>query len=34
MGDGAQALIFDVRNNLGGTVKSVTKILDKLLPSG
>ncbi len=31
---GAKALVFDVRNNPGGTVTSVSKILDKLLPAG
>ncbi len=31
---GAQALIFDMRNNGGGTLTSVTKMLDKLLPEG
>lgn len=29
-----QALIFDVRNNPGGTIDSVTTILDRLLPEG
>lgn len=32
IGQGAQALVFDVRNNGGGTLSSVTKMLDKLLP--
>lgn len=32
--DGAQALIFDLRGNPGGTITSVTKILDRLLPQG
>lgn len=32
--DGARALIFDLRNNAGGTVESVCKILNMLLPSG
>lgn len=32
--EGAQALIFDVRNNSGGTLDSVVKMLDKLLPAG
>ncbi len=32
--DGAQALIFDLRNNSGGTVDSVCKTLNMLLPSG
>lgn len=32
--DGAKALIFDLRNNPGGTVESVCKILNMLLPSG
>lgn len=31
---GAKALIFDVRSNGGGTLDSVTKMLDKLLPEG
>ncbi len=31
---GAGAIIFDVRNNPGGTITSVTKILDRLLPEG
>ncbi|MDY4190850.1 MAG: S41 family peptidase [Oscillospiraceae bacterium] len=31
---GATALIFDVRNNVGGTLTSVTAMLDKLLPQG
>ena len=34
IGQGAQALIFDMRNNGGGTLTSVTKMLDKLLPKG
>lgn len=34
MNDGAQALVFDVRGNPGGTIESVGKILDKLLPEG
>ncbi|MEA5137076.1 MAG: S41 family peptidase [Candidatus Fimivivens sp.] len=34
MEDGAQALVFDVRGNPGGTIESVGKILDKLLPEG
>lgn len=34
MSDGAKALIFDVRNNLGGTMSSVTDMLDLLLPEG
>ncbi len=34
IGQGAQALIFDMRNNGGGTLTSVTKMLDKLLPEG
>ncbi len=33
-GSGAQALVFDVRGNPGGTIESVGKILDKLLPEG
>lgn len=32
--NGAQALVFDVRANPGGTIESVGKILDKLLPEG
>lgn len=32
--DGANALIFDVRNNVGGTDEAVTKILDYILPEG
>lgn len=31
---GVTALIFDVRNNGGGTLTSVTDMLDKLLPQG
>ena len=31
---GAEGLIFDLRNNGGGTLESVEKMLDKLLPSG
>lgn len=31
---GATGLIFDIRNNGGGTLKSVTAILNLLLPSG
>lgn len=34
MDNGAQALVFDVRSNPGGTIESVGKILDKLLPEG
>ncbi len=34
IGQGAQALIFDMRNNGGGTLTSVTRMLDKLLPEG
>lgn len=30
----AKGLIFDVRNNTGGTLDSVQEILDKLLPAG
>ncbi|MBQ4153153.1 MAG: S41 family peptidase [Oscillospiraceae bacterium] len=30
----AKGLIFDVRNNCGGTLDSVQEILDKLLPAG
>ena len=32
--DGAQALIFDVRNNGGGYKDELVKILDRLLPEG
>lgn len=32
--NGVQALIFDLRNNSGGAVDSVCKILNMLLPSG
>ena len=32
--DGARSLIFDLRNNSGGTLESVTRILDILLPVG
>lgn len=32
--DGAQALIFDVRNNPGGYKKELVKVLDYLLPEG
>ena len=32
--NGAKALIFDVRENGGGTIKSVSAILDQLLPQG
>ncbi|MBQ4153139.1 MAG: S41 family peptidase [Oscillospiraceae bacterium] len=32
--EGAQGFIFDVRNNPGGTVESVCRILDTLLPEG
>ena len=34
MDNGAQALVFDVRGNPGGTIESVGKMLDKLLPEG
>ena len=34
MSQGAEGLVFDVRNNPGGTVSSVSKILDRLLPEG
>ncbi len=34
MSQGAQAIVFDVRGNPGGTITSVTKILDRLLPQG
>lgn len=34
MDAGVQALVFDVRGNPGGTVKSVAKVLDRLLPEG
>ncbi len=33
-GQGAQALIFDVRNNPGGYLTELTKLLDYLLPEG
>lgn len=33
-GQGAQALIFDVRNNPGGYLSELTKLLDYLLPEG
>lgn len=32
--NGAEALVFDVRGNPGGTIDSVGKILDRLLPEG
>ncbi len=31
---GAVGIVFDVRNNGGGTIKSVSRILDSLLPEG
>ena len=34
MSQGAEGLVFDVRNNPGGTISSVSKILDRLLPEG
>lgn len=34
LGQGAQALIFDVRNNPGGYVSELTELLDYLLPEG
>ena len=34
LADGAQALIFDVRNNGGGYKDELVKILDRLLPEG
>ena len=34
MSQGAEGLVFDVRNNPGGTVSSVSKILDRLVPEG
>ncbi len=34
MSQGAEGLVFDVRNNPGGTVSSVAKILDRLVPEG
>ena len=34
MSQGAEGLVFDVRNNPGGTISSATKILDRLLPEG
>lgn len=33
-GQGAKALVFDVRNNPGGYVTELTKMLDTLLPEG
>ena len=32
--DGVESLVFDVRNNPGGTLDSVVKMLDYLLPEG
>lgn len=34
LGQNVQALVFDVRGNPGGTITSVSKILDRLLPQG
>lgn len=34
MAEGAQALLFDVRNNPGGYKKELVKVLDYLLPEG
>ncbi|PWM23211.1 MAG: carboxyl-terminal protease [Oscillospiraceae bacterium] len=34
LNSGAKSLVFDVRNNPGGTIDSVGKILDVLLPEG
>ena len=34
IGEGAEALIFDVRNNPGGYKKELVKVLDYLLPEG
>lgn len=34
LNNGAVGIIFDVRNNGGGTVKSVSQILDTLVPEG
>ena len=34
MSQGAEGIVFDVRNNPGGTISSVAKILDRLLPEG
>lgn len=34
VGQGAAALIFDLRDNPGGTLDSVTAMLDKLVPEG
>ena len=34
MSQGAEGLVFDVRNNPGGTVSSVAKIIDRLVPEG
>ena len=34
IGQGASALVFDVRNNPGGYVSELTKLLDRLMPEG
>ena len=34
MNQGAKALVFDVRNNPGGVLDSVEKMIDKLVPEG
>lgn len=34
MSQGAEGLVFDVRNNPGGLISSVSKILDRLVPEG
>lgn len=32
--EGAEGLVFDVRSNPGGTIDSVSEVLDRLLPAG
>lgn len=34
LADGASALVFDVRDNPGGSVKELCRLLDRLLPEG
>lgn len=34
LGEGAEGLVFDVRSNPGGTIDSVSDVLDRLLPAG
>ena len=34
LSEGAKGLVFDVRNNPGGTIDSVSDVLDRLLPAG